>query len=303
MTGPRLYCIGDVVVDIVLSVPRLPARGADVLAGSSQVAAGGCGLNVLAAAARQGMPVTFCGRLGTGPFGDLARAALLAEGALLLLPPHPGEDSGFTVVLVDGEGERTFATAVGAEARLGPEQLAACVPGPTDAVFVSGYDLCYPEAGPAISGWLPGLPAGATVLADPGPLVAQIPAAVLDAVRARTDWWSCNAAEAQLLTGLVDPGDAARELASGRGRGGAVVRCGDRGAVVAVAGGEPVPVPATSVHAIDSNGAGDAHVGVFLAALSAGLAPVVAVGRANRAAAVVVTRRGSNTAPTAAELG
>jgi sugar/nucleoside kinase (ribokinase family) len=63
-----------------------------------------------------------------------------------------------------------------------------------------------------------------------------------------------------------------------------------------------VHVPAPSVVAVDTTGAGDAHAGVFLAALADGLSPADAARRANAAAALAVTRPGPATAPTRAEL-
>ena len=53
MRGPfdRLLHLGNVVVDVVLTVPALPEPGGDVLATSTQTAAGG-GFNVMAAARR-----------------------------------------------------------------------------------------------------------------------------------------------------------------------------------------------------------------------------------------------------------
>ncbi len=56
------------------------------------------------------------------------------------------------------------------------------------------------------------------------------------------------------------------------------------------------------MRAIDATGAGDAHTGVLIAGLAAGLDPVSAARRANAAAALAVTRRGAATAPTRAEI-
>jgi sugar/nucleoside kinase (ribokinase family) len=56
------------------------------------------------------------------------------------------------------------------------------------------------------------------------------------------------------------------------------------------------------VTAVDTTGAGDAHSGVFLAGLAAGLTPAEAARRANAAAALAVTRAGAATAPARAEL-
>ena len=79
----RLVFAGETIVDVLMRVPGLPERGGDLLATSAEVAVGG-GFNVMAAAARQGLPVLYAGGHGTGPWGDLVRAALAAEGLGLL---------------------------------------------------------------------------------------------------------------------------------------------------------------------------------------------------------------------------
>ncbi len=297
----RLVAVADVVADVVVEVPRLPARGGDVLATSSAVHAGGAGLNVLVAAARQGLPGVLAGTHGTGPYGDLARAALAADGIGLAHAPEPDVDTGWTLTAVEPGGERTFVTVVGAEGRLDARRLRSVAVRPGDAVYVSGYDLCYPGTGPAVAAWLPALPAGVLVVTDPGPLAADIPGTVLAAVLARSDWWTGTAAEAALLTGTPDPAEAAARLA-GRAGGGAVVRSGAAGCHVAVSGGAVQAVPGVEVEAVDTNGAGDCHTGVFVAALLAGAGPLAAAVRANAAAALAVTRRGPATAPGAAEV-
>ena len=127
---------------------------------------------------------------------------------------------------------------------------------------------------------------------DPGPLADQIPAAALAAVLARTDWLTCNAREAALLSGRRDPVGAARALAAAPPRRGVIVRTGPGGCLLSQDGGEPAAVPGFAVHAIDANGAGDTHAGVFIAALAGGLSPAQAARRANAAAALAVTRAG-----------
>jgi len=180
--GPRrLVFAGEAIVDVVMRVPALPRRGGDALATSSEITAGG-GFNVMAAAARQRLPVLYAGGHGTGPWGDVVRAALAAEGIGLLRPPDPDLDTGFDVALIEPDAERTFVTHLGAEAVRGPETWDAVRTEPGDAVYVSGYGLVPPESGPALGDWAASLPSGVLLFVDPGPLVAQIPAAVLDPV-------------------------------------------------------------------------------------------------------------------------
>ena len=137
--------------------------------------------------------------------------------------------------------------------------------------------------------------------------MADIPAAVLDPVLARCDWWSCNQREAGLLTGASDPAEAAGRLVSRTGQADVIVRAGPEGCVLALRPGPDhgpslTRIPAPAVTAVDTTGAGDAHSGVFLAGLAAGLTVTEAVRRANAAAALTVTRSGAAVSPTRAEL-
>jgi sugar/nucleoside kinase (ribokinase family) len=299
----RLVFAGEAIVDLVMRVPALPERGGDTLAASSAVSAGG-GFNVMAAAARQGLPVLYAGGHGTGPWGDLVRSALAAEGIGVLRPPDGRADTGFDVAMVEPGGERTFVTSLGAESLAGPGGWDVVPAGEGDAVYVSGYGLAAGGSGPALAAWAAALPGEVLLFVDPGPLVAGIPEDRLGPVLDRCDWLSCSQREAAVLSGTGDPARAARAL-RGRtglsGRAGVIVRVGKDGCVVA-RGDRVTQVPAPAVTAVDTTGAGDAHAGVFLAALADGLTQEDAARRANAAAALAVTRAGPATAPARAEL-
>jgi sugar/nucleoside kinase (ribokinase family) len=305
----RLVFAGEAIVDLLMWVPALPERGGDMLATSAAIEVGG-GFNIMAAAVRQGLPVIYAGGHGTGPWGDRVRAALAAEGIGWLRTPDPDADTGFDVALVEAGGGRTFVTTLGAESLREPGAWDLVRVRPGDAVYVSGYGLVPPGSGQVLGAWAASLPPGVLLFVDPGPLVADIPPEVLDPVLARCDWWSCNQREGALLTGSDDPAEAARRLVRRTGRAGVIVRAGPDGCVVAlrVPGEETghrlslTHIAAPAVTAVDTTGAGDAHSGVFLASLAAGLTAGEAARRANAAAALTVTRAGAATSPTRAEL-
>jgi sugar/nucleoside kinase (ribokinase family) len=305
----RLLFAGEAIVDLLMWVPALPERGGDMLAESCAVQVGG-GFNIMAAAVRQGLRVVYAGGHGTGPWGDKVRAALAAEDIRLLRTPDPDVDTGFDVALVEADGERTFITALGAESLREPGAWDLVRVRPGDAVYVSGYGLVPPASGAHLGAWAARLPPGVLLFADPGPLVADIPAAVLDPVLARCDWWSCNQREAALLTGASDPAEAARLLIRRTSQADVIVRAGPEGCVLALRVAGPgmghglslSHIPAPAVTAVDTTGAGDAHSGVFLAGLAAGLTVSEAAHRANAAAALTVTRSGAAVSPTRAEL-
>jgi sugar/nucleoside kinase (ribokinase family) len=293
-----LISVGNVVVDILARVPALPERGADVLATASGMSPGGS-FNTLFAATRQGLPTAYAGGHGTGFFGDLIRAHLRECGIDALLTPIVDRDSGYDLVLVDDGGERTFVTSFGAEAAVPAAALASVHVEPADFVHVSGYGLLDATNGAVIVPWLRQLDERARVLLDPGPLVADIPPATWAVAIERANWLSCNEREARLLTGASDARSAITALAAPAR--GVLVRVGQAGCLAAV-NGEVRSVPGFATHAVDTNGAGDAHAGAFLAALAAGLSPIAAVVRANACAAIAVSRAGSATAPTLDEV-
>ena len=305
----RLVFAGEAIVDLLMWVPALPERGGDMLADSSAVQVGG-GFNIMAAAARQGLRVVYAGGHGTGPYGDLVRAALDAEGITTLRTPDPDADTGFDVALVEADGERTFVTSLGAETLREPGAWDVVRVREGDAVYVSGYGLVPPESGPILGAWAAGLPPGVLLFLDPGPLAAEIPEAVLDPVLSRCDWFSCNQREGGLLAGDTDPVAAVRVLARRTGRAGVIVRAGPGGCVLGLRVAGPVMesgvsislIPAPAVVAVDTTGAGDAHSGVFLAGIAAGLPAADAARRANAAAALTVTRSGPAVSPSLAEL-
>ena len=288
----RLVSFGTVLVDVVTRVPALPERGGDVFGSGGAMLAGG-GYTAMAAARRAGLVTVHAGSTGTGPFGDLARAALAAAGIQTVLAPVPAVDTGLCLVLVDPSGERTFVTLPGAEGLLEPAMLGQVPLRPTDAVLVSGYGLLHPVTRSAIRAALAGLPPAATLVVDPGPLGHELDPVDLAALFARADWWTCNHREATLLTGRADPRLAAAELAERLAAAGAgadappratahaVVRIGAEGCILAAPGHPPFHVSAVPASVVSTNGAGDAHTGSLVAALAGGRGPIPALRLAN----------------------
>src|SRR5258708_32480203 len=172
----RLLHLGNVVVDVVVSVPALPERGGDVMASQAEATAGG-GFNVMPAAAGQGLRAAYAGAHGTGPFGTLARAALAEEGIEVIQPAKAGLDTGFVLTMVETGGERTFLTSRGAEAALTSAELDRVSPAARDAIYVSGYSLVHDSNRAALLGWLARLGGGQGGCFSPAPPGGSLPAA------------------------------------------------------------------------------------------------------------------------------
>jgi sugar/nucleoside kinase (ribokinase family) len=307
--GGRIIATGSILVDLSLRVPALPQVGGDVIAGPAVLEVGG-GLNLISAARRQGAAIVYAGRHGTGPYGDLVRAALESVGVQALQPISLEADTGLCVTFVDDRAERSFVTSPGVEAVLSAEHLGRIAVRPADIVALSGYDLAYAGAQDALAAWVAALPEGQAVLLDPGPLLLGIPADLWAAVVSRTTVLTVNDREARLLADRAgsELGDLAIHAAIRyqhdlRPDALLVVRHGPLGcSYTDAADRPPTRVPSIAVAAVDTTGAGDTHSGVLLAELRAGTSTYAALRRANVAAAVSVTRAGPATAPSRSEI-
>lgn len=307
----RVISTASVLVDLPISVGHLPERGGDTLGTATPPTPGG-GFNIVAAAARQGAEVGLLSPLGEGRNGQLCRKALDGEGVEHLGAVRASDDTGYCVTLTEPDGERSFITVPGVEAVVTPHDLPDPAQFADDVLFVSGYDLCYPDSGTALGEWVAGLPRNVTVVFDPGPLVDEIPADLRAAVLRRADICTVNEREATLLWGLArDCTDPLREVNAAsmdirRGLGPdaiVLIRVGAQGCVVVdPSAPSAILVPSSPVQAVDSTGAGDAHAGVLMARLVSGWTMLDAVRAANVAAAITVTRPGPATSPTAVEL-
>ena len=298
--SPRVIHTAQALVDVVVEVPALPRRGGNVMAPPPKEYAGGA-VNILLAAARQGSRCVHAGATGTGPHGDLVRAALAAEGVEVTSPVVPDLDTGICVVMLEPTAERTFVTTQAAERVISVESLQTSSPEAGDLVCVSGYSLTGRTRDPLLE-WLAGLPAGVEVVLDPGAIFAELPDDVRLRMLAMTTVWTGNAEESEALTGEVDIVTAVAKAAQHLPQDAvAIVRDGPEGCAVHV-DGETTDLDGYPQTAVDTNGAGDTHTGVLVACRAAGLTWVEAARRANAGGAIKVTRRGPATAPTAAEI-
>jgi len=300
-TAPRLFDLDTVMLDVVAMIDTLPTRGNDAEVLERLVTPGG-GFNVMSAARRQGMEVTYAGQLGSGPFADIAKKALVAEGIQLSVPTNESVDLGLCFVLVEKGGERTFVTSPGAEGTLSLQDLAVIDVKPGDYVFVSGYNFVYPDICATSAAWLQGITKDAVVIFDPGPRGSDIPSDVLSALLARCNWLVCNEPEAMSLTKTNSLDAAVEQLSKLNVQAGVIVRVAERGCILLQAGKEPEVIPGFSANVVDTTGAGDTHGGVFIAELAKGTVVAEALTRANAACAIAIGKLGPATAPSSEEV-
>lgn len=289
MSAPGVLVVGSVNVDLVATVPSLPAAGQTVSGGTFARHGGGKGANQAVAAARWGARVRFAGRVGDDEFGRFAIAGIAAEDVdVSAIVRSTGAPTGVALIVVDAAGENQIAVASGANddvraawvhnalAGLAPLRERACV-----------LNLEIPDDG-VLEAARAARAAGMALVVNPAP-ARPLPDALLDLAPLLVP----NAGEARTLTGETDPIDAARALHA-RTHAPVAVTLGAAGALL-VDGTDAREITAPPVRAVDTTGAGDTLCGVLAAELAGGVPTADALGRAVGAASHATQAPGART--------
>ena len=290
----KLVQFHGAIVDLIYHVDAVPAPGSEAFVKQCEIYAGG-GFNAMVSAKRSGMAVAYAGSLGTGPLSEVVSTALASEGIDHLRLRDKTKDQGCCTVMIDRAGERTFVAAEGAEGYVAAAELRSIPLSCLDWSILSGYTLYYEGSRKTFTDWLSNAETRPNLVFDPSPVIGAVQPEAIEAALASVAWVSANSVEATILTGESDPSNAAEYLAKGRS-GGSVIRLGAEGCIVSCAG-DSQWVPGHTVVAVDTNGAGDAHIGAFIACLARDQTPLAAARYANIAAALSTKRYGPATAP------
>ncbi|TDC90172.1 ribokinase [Actinomadura sp. 7K507] len=297
----EVVVVGSVNADLVVGVDRRPAPGETVLGSDLATHPGGKGANQAVAAARLGGRVGIVGRVGDDGHGEMLRGALAADGVdLAHLTTTQGTPSGVALITVGADGDNSIIVSPGANARVGPDDVAAARAMIAGASVVS-FQLEVP---------LPAVEAAARAAAEAGGRVVlnlSPPAPVPDELLALCDPLVVNEHEAAyLLGGDGGPHETAAALVGAvpggvggrpptRNRSGprsVVVTLGPEGVVVADGEGT-ASVPSPKAEAVDTTGAGDAFTAALCLRLARGDSLRDAARYATRVGAAAVRKHGA----------
>lgn len=223
------------------------------------MASGGSAANTIHGLAKLGVETAFIGTIGQDETGDFFHQDMLASGIFprLFRSETP---SGVAIALVSPDGERTFATCLGAAIELSDTHL--------EFSHFEGYSYFYVE------GYLvqnEPLLLKSLELARKAGLIIALDLASFNVVEAKRDFLLrilneyvdivfANEEESRSLVGL-SPEEAINEL--GKMCRIAVVKTGSKGALIAE-NDTVVHVPAIKANPIDTTGAGDMFAAGFL---------------------------------------
>ena len=295
----RIVVVGSLNMDLVACASRIPVVGETITGYRYFDEPGGKGANQAYAAAKLGGQVAMLGRVGDDEFGDRMRSNLQEIGCEvsgLVTIPHC--TSGIALIFVADSGHNSIIIVPGANDLFSAADVEAAREALRGASLVL-LQLENPLPTVLAAARL-AREAGARVVLDPAPAPSSAHALPEELFR-QVDILTPNETEAAILAGLapgrLDPpraGDIGRELRD-RGPRAVIVKLGEQGCVL-VADGEAQHLPVPQVAAVDTTAAGDVFNAGLAVALSEGRSLEDACRFANCAAAVSVTRLGTQVA-------
>ena len=283
---PSVVVVGSANTDMVVKTAHIPGPGETVLGGEFIMAAGGKGANQAVAAARLGAQVTFVARLGTDVFGDQAVAGYQREGIdTSYIVRDPETASGVALIFVDAAGENSIAVASGANACLAPADVERASGAIANAdVLLVQLEIPIASVRRAVE---LAHQAGTRVVLNPAP-AKEIDPALLALVSIATP----NEHEIKVIVGEAERQRSIDSMLHA-GTETVLVTLGRQGVLWARRDGRQELVPAFSVTAVDTTGAGDAFNGGLACALARGLPMAEAIRYANAVGALAVTQMGA----------
>ena len=286
----KILVIGSSNTDMVIKTDHLPCAGETVLGGTFFMNPGGKGANQAVAVARLDGQIAFICKTGNDVFGNQAHKLFEREGIdISYVFFDTDRPSGIALIMVDENGENCIAVASGANAHLMPDDIATV----EEAIDTADFVLMQLEIPIETVEFVAKKAAGKNkkVILNPAP-ACTLSKELLQNLYAITP----NETEAELITGVKITGEASARKAAEQivelGVDNVVITLGSKGAFVYSRGVCEI-VPAFEVKAQDTTAAGDIFNGALTVALAEERSLLDAVHFACKAAAISVTRPGS----------
>ena len=290
----KVTVFGSFVVDLMGRTPHLPVPGETVKGSMFKMGPGGKGFNQGVAAHKAGADVTMVTKLGRDTFAGVALAAMDEIGMKKDRILYSDDvETGAALIMVDeNTSQNEIVVVLGSCDTITDEEVESI----SDELAQSEYLLTQLETNVSATRKVISLAKqlGVKVILNTAP-VQPVEDEIYDGLYMITP----NEVEAEILTGIVieskENADKAADFFFAKGVQNVVITLGGRGVYIATNEKREI-LPAYTVNAMDTTGAGDAFNGGLVAALAEGKDIWQAADFANALAAISVQRLGTTPA-------
>ncbi len=275
---------GSINIDKVYKVPHFVRPGETLSASQLDVVLGGKGANQSIALARAGVKVKHFGAISRSD--DWIIEYLNDNQVDTSWVEQVDSPSGHAIIQVDQSAENSILLFGGANRIFTRERIRAAI----SEMEAGDWLLIQNECNGIDWAIEAAREQGVNVAFNPAPMTPEVGQLPIDDI----DLLFINQIEAADLAGSESAQDALKILNERYPDTTLVMTLGAEGALLS-SPSEHIRLPAKSVQAVDTTGAGDTFVGYFLASIIQGLSHEASLNRAIIASSIAVTRHGAST--------
>lgn len=302
MEQSKILVIGSLNMDWVIKIPHTLAEGETILGTFTDEVPGGKGANQAYAVASLGGSATLLGAIGTDKIGEKLIGNLNKVGVNTShIASIPNTKSGLALIHVNDKGNNSIVVLPNANAEVSKQYidekqklieetdiLMLQMEIPLETVYYA-IDKAYHL--------------NKKVILNPAPAPKFIP----DEVLGKIDYITPNQTELEILSGIpaktIEAAEKGAKVLLEKGVKNVLVTLGDQGALF-VNPEQTMHIKGETVSVEDTTAAGDCFNGAFAVYLAEGRSIEEAIGFANKASAIAVTRKGAQASiPRRSELG
>ncbi|WP_127850165.1 PfkB family carbohydrate kinase [Lacticaseibacillus hulanensis] len=276
---------GAALVDALMNVPRVPTSGGNVLGDFLEYQVGGCAINAYCSYRYAGAQGDLFVPVGRGANADRITAYLKRFGAKPYVVSG-APDNGWTVAMIEPNGERTFVVLPGMEQLWRDSWFKQLNMGDYDHFYLSGFQLTNPLVARATVDALSERSGDSVLLFDVAARIQDVDQDILAELLHSGVMVHCNEVELpQVAKG--DTFDEQVQYLYAQTHQPVVVTLGAKGTYYYAGPNDSGIVPGFAVKVVNTVGAGDTHCGGMLAGLAQGLTLTESIQLGNQLAAKV----------------
>ncbi|MER3483232.1 MAG: carbohydrate kinase family protein [Meiothermus sp.] len=290
----RFFVLGDVSVDLIYFLEKIPEPGEEVTSRRALMRPGGAGGTLAAQLASLGHKVQLASRVGDDPFCEVALSELKRVGVdLKYLQTDPQNTTSSILILLVPGGERSMVSAGGASRYLDPAEFKPKMLDAINGLVLSAYAFVGgPQRQYAMSALGAARKRELPIFADLGTgAVHSAGRDLLDLLR-DVPYLLMNQQELAALTGKTSISEGVSEL-KGWGLETVIVKVGALGSIVVTPTRQELIEPYPLEEAVDTTGAGDAFTAAFAHAILEGKDPFTSARIGNLAGSLASTAVGA----------
>lgn len=265
-SNQKVLVIGSILLDIITNIKVLPFSGEDVYVTPVKSEVGGCAINVSNILRQYGVQHDLLSPVGNGPNGQIIKDYLEKYEYKTLIKSEEG-DNGWTLCLVEDNGERTFMTLSGIEKQWKKKWFQNVNFDEYDYVYTTGYSLEADSSAIVLEKLEEAYKSRSfNIIFDPSPRIKHYTNNNIERILALNPILHCNEDEVKHLSQKNDPVTGALAVNQKTNKP-VIITLGGGGVLYVEDQNYNKQLKVEKTDIIDTIGAGDSHTAGFIAGL------------------------------------